>query len=235
MPGCCHDDHCALGGNTRADANALRAASPAWRRVLWIALLINAAMFGVEVFGGLQAHSAALLADALDFAADAANYGLSLAVLGMALHWRSRTAWIKGASLLAFGGFVLARALWGVWAGQPPQAMTMGAIAIVAMLSNGIVAALLYAWRDGDANMRSVWLCTRNDVLGNIAVLLAAAGVFGTGTRWPDLAVAVVMAALGISAGWKVMRLARVELRSGDRDRAARLIPTASEIPDRRG
>ena len=107
MPGCCHDDHCAFGGNTNANTNAIRAASPAWRRVLWIALLINAAMFGVEVFGGLQAHLAALLADA-------ANYGLSLVVLGMALHWRSRAASIKGASLLAFGGFVLARALWGV-------------------------------------------------------------------------------------------------------------------------
>ncbi len=210
MPGCCQNDHCATG----ATANATRAASPMWRRVLWIALFINAAMFGVEVFGGLQAHSASLLADALDFAADAANYGLSLAVLGMALHWRSRAAWVKGASLLAFGVFVLARALWGAWAGQPPQAVTMGAIAIAAMLSNGIVAVLLYAWRDGDANMRSVWLCTRNDVLGNIAVLLAALGVSGTGTRWPDLAVAVVMATLGISAGWRVMRLASAELRT---------------------
>lgn len=209
MPGCCDDDHCASSAN----ANATRAASPAWRRVLWIALLINAAMFGVEVFGGLQAHSASLLADALDFAADAANYGLSLAVLGMALLWRSRAAWIKGASLLTFGVFVLARAMWGVWVGQPPQAMTMGAIAVAAMLSNGIVAALLYAWRDGDANMRSVWLCTRNDVLGNVAVLLAAVGVLGTGTRWPDLLVAIIMAALGISAGWKVMCLARAELR----------------------
>lgn len=216
MPGCCHDDHCASSANT----NAARAASPAWRRVLWVALCINAAMFGVEVFGGLQAHSASLLADALDFAADAANYALSLAVLGMALHWRARAAWIKGASLLGFGVFVLARALWGVWAGQPPQAMTMGAIAVVAMLANGLVAVLLYAWRDGDANMRSVWLCTRNDVLGNIAVLFAAVGVFGTGTRWPDLAVALVMAALGISAGWKVMQLARAELREQAQRRA---------------
>lgn len=209
MPGCCQNDHCA----SSASASAARAASPAWRRVLWIALLINAAMLGVEVWGGLQAHSASLLADALDFAADAANYGLSLAVLGMALHWRSRAAWIKGASLLTFGVFVLARALWGVWAGQPPQAVTMGAIAIAAMMSNGIVAVLLYAWRDGDANMHSVWLCTRNDVLGNVAVLFAALGVLGTGTRWPDLAVAAVMAALGVSAGWKIMRLARAELR----------------------
>ena len=231
MPGCCQNDHCA----SSASANAARAASPAWRRVLWMALLINAAMFGVEVFGGLQAHSASLLADALDFAADAANYGLSLAVLGMALHWRSRAAWIKGASLLAFGVFVLARALWGAWAGQPPQAVTMGAIAVAAMLSNGIVAALLYAWRDGDANMRSVWLCTRNDVLGNMAVLLAAVGVFGTGTRWPDLAVAAVMATLGISAGWKIMRLARAELRTHTAMPAQRTANALTETPGTRG
>lgn len=227
MPGCCQNDHCA----SSASASAARAASPAWRRVLWIALLINAAMLGVEVWGGLQAHSASLLADALDFAADAANYGLSLAVLGMALHWRSRAAWIKGASLLTFGVFVLARALWGVWAGQPPQAFTMGTIAIAAMMSNGIVAVLLYAWRDGDANMHSVWLCTRNDVLGNVAVLFAALGVLGTGTRWPDLAVAAVMAALGVSAGWKVMRLARAELR----EHAAQDATAVIEIRGTRG
>ena len=129
MPGCCHNDHCC----SSASANAARAVSPAWRRVLWMALLINAAMFGVEVFGGLQAHSASLLADALDFAADAANYGLSLAVLSMAPLWRSRAAWIKGASLFAVGLFVLGRALWGVGAGAPPQPDTMGAIAIAAM------------------------------------------------------------------------------------------------------
>ncbi|CUA96224.1 cation transporter [Thiomonas bhubaneswarensis] len=228
MPGCCHDDHC---GST-ASGTQDRSSHPAWRRVLWMALCVNAAMFGVEVWGGLQAHSASLLADALDFAADAANYGLSLAVLGMALHWRSRAAWFKGASLLAFGVFVLARALWAVWAGQQPQAMTMGAIAVAAMLANGLVAALLYAWRDGDANMHSVWLCTRNDVLGNVAVLLAAVGVFGTGTRWPDLAVAVFMAALGISAGWKVMRLSRVELGG----QAAQIRPAnAIEPPSSRG
>ena len=208
MPDCCERGGCA----SDPALNASRAASPAWRRVLWLALFINAVMFGVEVVSGLQAQSAALLADALDFAADAANYGLSLAVLGMALHWRSRAAWVKGASLLAFGIVVLLRALWGAWAGQPPQAFTMGAIAIVAMLANGSVAVLLYAWRDGDANMRSVWLCTRNDVLGNVAVLLAAIGVFGTGTRWPDLAVAVIMATLGVSAGWRVMLLAHREL-----------------------
>lgn len=227
MPGCCQGDHCASHSMSPED----RSARPAWSRILWIALVINAAMVAVEVGGGLHAHSASLLADALDFAADAANYGLSLAVLSMAPLWRSRAAWIKGASLFAFGLFVLGRALWGVGAGAPPQAETMGAIAIAAMAANGIVAALLYAWRDGDANMRSVWLCTRNDVLGNIAVLLAAGGVFGTGTRWPDLLVAAMMAALGVSAGWRVMRLARAELR----ERATRQPVGIIEIRDTRG
>lgn len=227
MPGCCHDHHCASSEMLAEDRSTL----PSWRRILWIALVINAAMLGIEVVGGLHAHSTSLLADALDFAADSANYGLSLAVLSMAPLWRSRAAWIKGASLLAFGAFVLLRALWSAWAGQPPQAFTMGAIAIAAMMSNGIVAVLLYAWRDGDANMHSVWLCTRNDVLGNVAVLFAALGVLGTGTRWPDLAVAAVMAALGVSAGWKIMRLARAELR----EHAAQDATAVIEIRGTRG
>ena len=185
---------------------------PRWRRALWIALVLNAAMFGVELLAGLQAGSVSLLADAVDFAGDAANYALSLAVLSMALVWRSRAALVKGASMLAYGVFVLAKAAWVLRSGQVPEPLTMGLVGGLALLVNGGVAVLLYAFRSGDANMRSVWLCSRNDALSNIAVMLAALGVFGTGSAWPDLAVAAVMAMLAIGAGVSVMRQARQEL-----------------------
>lgn len=187
-------------------------ASPRYRRALWVALVVNALMFGVEIASGLRAGSVALLADAVDFAGDAANYGLALAVLSLGLAWRARAAALKGASMAAFGVFVLGRAAWAAFTGEPPEPLTMGVVGVFALLANAGVALLLYAHRDGDANMRSVWLCSRNDALGNLAVLLAAAGVFGTGSAWPDLVVALIMAALALSAGLTVMRQARHEL-----------------------
>jgi Co/Zn/Cd efflux system component len=202
----CHTDTC----HTNDAAPA--AQDPRWRRALWIALVVNAAMFLVELGAGLQSGSVSLLADAIDFAGDSVNYGVSLAVLSMALAWRSRTAWIKGATMFGYGLFVLAKAAWTARSGAVPEALTMGSVAFAAMVANVAVAALLYAWRNGDANMRSVWICSRNDALSNIAVMLAAAGVFGTGSAWPDLAVAAIMAVLAISGGTEVMRHARREL-----------------------
>lgn len=187
-------------------------ADPRYHRILWIALVVNAAMFVVELGAGLHSGSASLLADAIDFLGDAANYGVSLWVLAMALTWRARAALLKGASMLAFGVFVIGRVAWGAWQGTAPEPLTMGSIGLLALVANLGVAMLLYAWREGDANMRSVWLCTRNDALGNIAVMAAALGVFGTGAAWPDLAVAAVMAGLAISGGWSVVRQARGEL-----------------------
>lgn len=201
----CHDDHCATGP---------AAADPRYRRILWIALVVNATMFVVELGAGTQSGSASLLADAIDFLGDAANYGLSLWVLAMALTWRARAALVKGASMLAFGMFVIGRVAWGAWQGTPPEPFTMGSVGLLALAANLGVAALLYAYREGDANMRGVWLCTRNDALGNLAVMGAALGVLGTGTAWPDLGVAAIMAALAISGGWSVIRHARQELAS---------------------
>lgn len=185
-----------------------------YRKVLWAALFINALMFGVELAASLAAGSLALLADSADFLGDAANYGVSLFVLGMAPVWRSRVAYGKGLVMGLFGMLVLGRALWTGAGGEVPHAPTMGAVGIAALLANVAVAAMLYAFRDGDANMRSVWLCTRNDMIGNLAVLLAALGVFGTGAGWPDIAVAAVMGLLGLSAAWDVVRRARGELRA---------------------
>ena len=194
-------------------ANADPGGDPRWRRALWIALWVNLAFFGIELWAGLAAGSVSLLADAIDFAGDAANYGLSLAVLSMALVWRSRAAWVKGASMFGYGLLVLAKGVWMFSAGGVPDALTMGVVGFLALLANTGVAVMLYAWRNGDANMRSVWLCSRNDALSNLAVMLAAAGVFGTGSAWPDLLVAAIMAGLALSAGWTVMGHARQELR----------------------
>lgn len=186
-----------------------------YRNILWIALVLNAAMFCIELAGGLHASSASLLADAVDFFGDAANYGVSLFVLSLAAAWRSRTALVKGVTMGAYGIFVLAQSAWHAATGTLPEASTMGKIAFLAACVNLLVAVLLYAFRNGDANMRSVWLCTRNDVIGNFAVMLAAWGVAATGTGWPDVAVAVVMGLLGLSAANTVIAHARAELKAG--------------------
>jgi Co/Zn/Cd efflux system component len=184
-----------------------------FRRALWIALVLNAAMFVVEAGASWRAESTALLADAVDFLGDAANYGVSLAALAAAVVWRSRVALLKGWTMGLYGAGVLLAAAWNVWHGASPEPVTMAAIAAVALVVNLGVAALLYSFRDGDANMRSVWLCSRNDAIGNLAVMLAAAGVFGTGSLWPDIGVAVLLAVLGVRAGIAVVRQARAELR----------------------
>ena len=185
---------------------------PRYRQILWIALVVNFTMFLVEIGAGVQAGSLSLLADAVDFAGDALNYAVSLAVLASALAWRARAAVFKAATMIGFGLYVLGSAVWSVWNGELPQAVTMGAVALLALTANVAVAWMLYAFREGDANMRSVWLCSRNDAIGNVAVLLAALGVFGTGSAWPDLLVASLMATLALHGGWTVLRQARNEL-----------------------
>lgn len=187
-----------------------------YRRILWIALLVNAAMFLVEIAAGWRAGSLSLLADAIDFAGDALNYAVSLAVLASALAWRARAAILKAVSMMGFGLFILGSAAWAAWNGTVPDATTMGVIGVLALVSNVAVAWMLYAFREGDANMRSVWLCSRNDAIGNLAVMLAALGVFGTGSAWPDLIVASLMAALALHGGWQVLRQARGELAGGE-------------------
>lgn len=186
--------------------------NPTYKRVLWIVLAINAVMFLVEIAAGVAAGSASLQADALDFLGDAGNYVISLAVVGMALRYRAMAALAKGAT----GLWVIGTVVWHAMAGTVPEPVTMGVVGVAALAANAACAGLLYAYRDGDANMQSVWICSRNDVLGNLAVLLAALGVFGTGTGWPDLIVAVVMAALALQGARIVVRQAQNELRLPD-------------------
>jgi Co/Zn/Cd efflux system component len=185
----------------------------AYRRVLWAVLAINAMMFLVEIGAGLAAGSASLQADALDFLGDAANYAISLIVVGMALHYRATAALAKGATMGLFGLWVIGTVVWHAVHGTLPSAFTMGAVGFAALAANAASFGLLWAYRGGDANMRSAWICTRNDVLGNLAVLLAALGVFGTGTGWPDTVVATIMAALALQGAAIVVRQSLAELR----------------------
>jgi len=186
----------------------------AYRRVLWIVLAINAFMFVVEIGAGLAAGSASLQADALDFLGDAGSYIISLAVLGMGLRYRAMAALAKGLTMGAFGIWVVGTVVWHAAMGTVPEPITMGIAGVAALIANAACAVLLYAYRDGDANMQSVWICSRNDVLGNLAVLLAALGVFGTGTGWPDLVVAAIMASLALQGATIVVRQAGHEFQS---------------------
>ena len=187
--------------------------SAALKRVLWAVLGINAVMFLVEVGAGLAAGSASLQADAMDFLGDAANYGISLFVVGMAIRYRASAALVKGTTMGAFGLWVIGTAIWHALHGTLPSAFTMGAVGIAALIANAASFGLLWAYRHNDANMRSAWICTRNDVFGNLAVLLAAFGVFGTGTGWPDIFVAAIMAGLALQGAGTVIRQSLVELR----------------------
>jgi Co/Zn/Cd efflux system component len=187
-----------------------------YRRLLWAALVINAVMLAVEVGAGVAAGSAALQADALDFLGDTANYAISLFVLGMALRYRIGAALAKGVTMGIFGTWVLAVTVWHVVHATVPHALTMGIIGFAALGANVATFALLWRHRRAEANLRSAWICTRNDVVGNLAVLLAALGVFGTRTGWPDFIVAAIMASLALQGSVVVVRQAVSELAVAD-------------------
>ncbi len=192
---------------------AFDGANSAFRRRLKMVIAINATMFMVEMAAGALAKSRALQADALDFLGDTLTYGLSLAVIGKPLRVRALAALLKGGSLLLMGAWVLGATIWSILVLNEPSAPVMGAIAILALLANLASVALLYQWKDGDANVRSVWLCSRNDAIGNIGVLIAAWLVWLTATPWPDLVFALVMAALFTSSAVRILRQAWAEYR----------------------
>lgn len=187
------------------------AAVGTYRRVLWIVIAINASMFFVEMTGGLIAGSVSLQADALDFLGDSLTYGISLAVLAMSLRWRAGAALVKGAAMGLFGLWVIGNTAYHALVPGVPSAPIMGAIGVAALIANVTSAALLYRHRQGDANMRSVWLCSRNDAVSNIAVIIAASGVWATATGWPDLIVGAIMATLALTSSYQVIRQARAE------------------------
>lgn len=202
-----------MAGCTHCEPNAEQGQDPRFRNILWLALIFNAIMFVVELVASVFSGSVSLQADALDFFGDAANYGISLFVLGMSLKARSSAALFKGATMALFGLWVIGSAIYRAMVGTVPDAAVMGGVGLLALAVNVGVALLLFRYRSGDSNMRSIWLCSRNDALGNIAVMLAASGVFMTATGWPDIAVAAIIAGLNISAAIQVFQQALAERR----------------------
>lgn len=202
-----------MAGCTHCDVSSEQGQDPRFRNILWLALISNAVMFVVELVASIYSGSVSLQADALDFFGDAANYGISLFVIGMSLKARSTAALFKGATMALFGLWVIGSAIYRAMVGTIPDAAVMGGIGLLALAVNVGVALMLFRYRSGDSNMRSIWLCSRNDALGNIAVMLAASGVFMTATGWPDIAVAAIIAGLNISAAFQVFHHARAELR----------------------
>lgn len=199
-------DHC------HDHAPVFTGASTTYRRALWAVIILNATMFVVEVAAGVAARSMALQADALDFLADSATYAISLWVIARPQAWRARAALLKGLSLAAMGLWVFGATVWRVFVDGVPEPLVMGTVGILALGANVASVLLLLRYREGDANVRSVWLCSRNDAIGNLAVVAAASGVFATGTAWPDLAVAAIMASLFLTSSARIVRQALGEI-----------------------
>lgn len=194
---------------------------PAYKRVLFIVIAINAFMFLVEMPMGFVGQSQALKADALDFLGDTLTYTISLLVIGKSIQTRARVALLKGLSLALMGIWVLGSTLYTVFYTQQPAALIMGSVGAAALLANIASVLLLLRFKDGDANVRSVWLCSRNDAIGNVMVMVAASGVWVSGTGWPDLVVAGLMASLFLSGAVAIVRQARTELHHHHQHAAA--------------
>ena len=204
----CQSSACGCHGNPRFDG-----VDPRYQRVLWVVIVINAAMFLVEMAAGQLAGSQALQADALDFRGATLTYGISLAVIGRSLNVRSGAALLKGSSLLLMGMWVFGSTLYHVLILGLPRAEIMGGIGILALAANLASVLLLLRYKDGDANIRSVWLCSRNDAIGNVAVMIAALAVWGSASAWPDLLVAGIMAGVFLTSSTQILRQAWVERR----------------------
>jgi Co/Zn/Cd efflux system component len=204
-----------MGANCCGHGATFDGLSADYRRRLWAVIAINGGMFLVEMSAGALAGSRALQADALDFAGDAATYGISLAVIGSALSVRAWAAFAKGVSLTLMGLWVLGTTIYHVLVLDLPRAEVMGVVGVMALAANVASVLILMRYKDGDANVRSVWLCSRNDAIGNVAVMLAAAGVWASATRWPDLAVAALMAGLFLWSSAQILRQSWRELKSG--------------------
>lgn len=218
MPAC---HHC----ETRFDG-----ASRGFRRALWAVIAINATMFVTEMVAGIAASSMALKADALDFLGDTLTYAITLFVIGYSLRVRAAAALVKGISLGILGAWVFGATVHRVFVGAEPEPLVMGVVGLLALAANLVSVLILLRYRDGDANVRSVWLCSRNDAIGNIAVVLAASGVFATSSAWPDLTVAALMAGLFLWSSVQIIRQAARELASTRRtDENASRVRTAGE------
>ncbi|MHA1157285.1 MAG: cation transporter [Alphaproteobacteria bacterium] len=212
-----------MGASCGHDHGQFEGMSTRYKRTLWIVIFLNAGMFVVEMTAAHMARSQALQADALDFFGDALTYGISLAVIGASVQVRTSAAFAKGISLLVMGLWVFASTAHRVLYLGVPEAEVMGVIAVLALLANVASVILLMRYRDGDANVRSVWLCSRNDAIGNVAVMFAALAVWATGTGWPDVAVAAVMAGLFLYSAFQIMSQAAAEWRAAGKTEVSRV------------
>ena len=201
-------DNCCSGGVPVFDG-----VEPRYNRVLWTVIGINGLMFFAEMLAGHVAGSQALKADALDFLADTVTYGLSLAVIGASMKTRAMAALSKGVSLSAMSLWVFGSTVYQTLVLGLPRAELMGVIGMLALAANLASVLLLMRYKEGDANVRSVWLCSRNDAIGNVIVMIAALTVSGTASAWPDLAVAGVMAAIFLTSSVQILRQAWMEYR----------------------
>lgn len=188
--------------------------SKSYKRILWVIIVINAVMFFVETLGSVAADSMALRADALDFLGDSITYTITLIAIGQSLKWRASAAMLKGISLMLMGLWVLFSTIYRVFVLGVPNDLIMGSVALLAFTANLTSALLLMKYRNGDANVRSVWLCSRNDAISNLAVIVAAVVVGATQSAWPDLIVAGLMAGLFLQSAFLIIRQAKAELRS---------------------
>ena len=203
-----------MGSSCCGNESRFEGLSRDYKRRLWLVIAINAAMFFVEMSAGALAGSRALQADALDFFGDTLTYGISLAVIGSAMRVRAWAAFIKGVSLALMGFFVLGATAYHVLIVGAPRAEIMGVVGFLALAANVTSVLILMRYKEGDANVRSVWLCSRNDAVGNVAVMVAAVGVWLTATRWPDLIVAAIMAGVFVTSSVQILRQSIFELRT---------------------
>lgn len=187
-----------------------------YRKVLWVCLVANAVMFIAQMVASYAAHSVSLLANSADFFSDAANYGISLYVLNLSLRQKAKASLFKGISLGIVGLWVAFEALHHAMQPELPKPLLMMVISIVALAVNIGCAMLLYKYRGGDSNRESVWICSRNDAIGNVAVMIAAVGVFASSTIWPDIIVAAILGWLAISGAWKIINSSKRELKQVD-------------------
>lgn len=184
------------------------------RRILWIVIALNAIMFGVEIVAGINAGSLSLLADAMDFLGDTTSYSIALYVMAKSVKWRAGAALLKGGVMLCFGIWVLSMAVMAIMGLHTPDPVTMGVVGILAFVVNVISALLVFRFAKGDSNLRSVWICSRNDALGNVAVVIAASGVFTLQQGWPDIAVALIIAGLALFGSFQVITHALRDLKT---------------------
>ena len=194
MTSCCNHDLPEMNGR--------------YRSVLWICLAGNAIMFVVQTIASYAAHSVSLLANSADFLSDAVNYGISLYVLNLSLRQKAAASLFKGLSLGAVGIWVAFETFHHATQPALPEPLIMTLISIIALVVNISCAVLLYKYRSGDSNRKSVWICSRNDAIGNIAVMIAAAGVFASDTIWPDIIVATILGFLALSGAWQIVKSA---------------------------